>query len=385
MIELDPFIVNHNIESMREKSKQMREDFNTYVTQTNDTIIALNKTIEELSSEDNSLTGSINTLMDMINGLSEVVSSLNKEIVETKLNNIKQEMITRTLLNLQQYQAHDMFVDTFTTADGIDQSVSTRADWFSDLKAVGRTTASTVYANQESRNTSILITGNAGEDNALCQSFVLDKIQDIDKISLYIEKHDPSVWKPLVVKITDDILGTNIITSGSINPADINDAGFYDIELNNIQLTQYTDYYITIFTDDTYGYRIGVDNSKDTYFAGSSYIQFNGVWTDNNFDIAFKVWCYAAADEGNATIITTPYEFEGKADSIVFDVEAVTYSGSVNYFVSIDDGANWKILEPGIKTMLTDLPTGNKLRLKAYIEGNSRIDAWGYVIKRGDK
>lgn len=385
MIELDPFIINHSIETLRKKNAEIRAEFEKYVVDNNKVISDMNDVIEEQKDKDDEAIGTINTLTDMINNLTDVVEALNTELVQTKLNNIKQEMITRTLSNLQQYKAHDMFVDTFTTADGIDQSLSTRADWFADFKAIGRTTSATVYAQQLSAPNLILITGNAGDDNGLSQSFILDRNQMIDKVSIYIEKHDESAWKPLLVKISSDVRGENVMATGVIQPSEIVSSGFYDIKVNNVMLANYTDYYLTVTTEDTYGYRIGVDTSKDQYFPGTSYIKYNDVWTDNNFDIAFKVWCFAAEEDNNATIITVAHEYEDELQAIVFDAESVTTSGSLNYYVSIDDGANWKILEPGIETSLLDVPSGNKLRIKAYIDGNSRVDAWGYILKRGDK
>ncbi len=385
MIDLDPFIINHTLETLRRKNNELREEFIDYVALNNKAVEDMKTALEAQDKKDQEAIATITTLTQMIENLTGVVESLNSEVVQTKLNNIKQEIVTRTLSNMQQYRAHDMFVDTFTTADDIDDGVSIRAEWFADFKAVGRTTAATVYADQSSHPNLILITGNAGDDNGLSQSFILDKNQMIDKVSIYVEKHNVSAWKPILVKISTDLEGVNIVTTGLLNPTDINSAGFYDIKVNNVMLAQYTDYFMSITTEDTYGYRIGVDTGKDTYFPGTSYIRYNNVWTDNNFDIAFKVWCFAAFEDNNATIVTKVHEYEGTLQSIVFDVEAVTTSGSINYYVTIDDGANWKILEPGIETNLLDLAKGNKVRIKAYIDGNSRVDAWGYVIKRGEK
>lgn len=385
MKELDPFLVNYHIERLLELNQALLQKHEDYVQEAEKENNSLKIKISELENTNNAFSGTVNSLTTMISDLSKVVESLNGELIDTKLTNIKQEMVTRTLLNMNQYEANDMYVDTFTTADGIDWGTSIRGEWFDDLRAIGRTTASTVYVKQETASSKLLLTGNAGDDNAVCQSFTLDKTQDIDKISLRIEKHQETTWKPLLVKITDDLAGINIITEGSIDASVITEDGWYDVELNNIQLTKYTEYYITIYTEDTYGYRIGQHTSTDTYFVGTSYIKFSNVWTDNNYDIAFKVWCYAAADEDNATIITTVHEYEGELQTMVFDAESVTYSGSINFFVSCNDGADWKILEPGLETSLLDLPSTNKVRIKTYIDGNSRVDAWGYVIKRGEK
>ena len=385
MEELDPFLVNYHLENLLELNKSLREEHENYKVTAGEENEVLNKRIAELEDTNDSFAGTVNTLTKMIEDLTSVVESMNGELIDAKLTNIKQEIVTRTLRNLNQYKAHDMFVDTFTTADDIDWVTSIRGEWFDDLKAIGRTTASTVYVDQSIASTMLLLTGNAGEDNAVCQSFTLDKTQDIDKISLRIEKHHENTWKPLHIKVTDDLAGTNIITTGVINASDITGDNWYDIDLKNIQLTKFTEYYITISTEDTYGYRVGQHTASDTYFVGTSYIKFSNVWTDNNYDIAFKVWCYAAFDEDNATIITSAHDYPGKLESIVFDVESVTYSGSINFFVSCDDGSNWKILEAGMETSLLDLPSTNKLRIKTQIEGNSRVDAWGYVIKRGEK
>lgn len=385
MKELDPFLTTYQLERLLSLNKELRQSHEDYQKQTESDKNALIERIKELEGTNDSFDATIKSLVDMIDGLGVLIESLNGELIDSKLTNIKQEIVTRTMLNLTQYKAHDMFVDTFTLPEGIDWGVSTRGEWFEDFKSIGRTTASTVYVEQNNTSSKLLITGNVGEDNAVCQSYTLDKTQDIDKISLYLEKHNVNAWKPLIVKITDDLAGTNIITTGSIQASDITEEGWYDIEVNNIQLQKFTEYYITISTEDTHGYRIGQHTTGDTYFVGTSYIKFNGVWTDNNYDIAFKVWCYAAADEDNATIVTVNSVYEGTLQTIVFEAESVTYSGSINYYVSCDDGSNWKILEPGIETQLGDIPSTNKIRIKAYIDGNSRIDAWGYVIKRSDK
>lgn len=384
MKELDPFLFNYYIEELRELNEALKEEHESYKLIAEEERKLLRERIVELEGKSNQFTGTISSLTDKLTEVGRLIDSLNGELVDTKLTNIKQEFVTRTLRNLNQYKAHDMFVDTFTTADDIDWGTSTRGEWFDDLKAIGRTTASTVYVDQSQATSKLLLTGNAGEDNAVCQSFTLDKTQDIDKISLRIEKHHENTWKPLFIKITDDLAGTNVITSGVINAADITEDKWYDIELNNIQMTKFTEYYLTVYTEDTYGYRVGQHTTSDTYFVGTSYIKFSNVWTDNNYDIAFKVWCYAAADEDNATMITKAHEYKGELQSIVFDVESVTYTGSVNFFVSCNDGTDWKILEPGMETSLLDLPSTNKLRIKTYMDGNSRVDAWGYVIKRGD-
>lgn len=385
MKELDPFLTTYQLERQQELHDNLRKEYEGYKVDAGKNEAILLERIKGLEDENSSFQGAINSLTDMLSLTSKMIESLNGEIVDTKLTNIKQEMVVRTLMNLNQYKAHDMFVDTFTTADDIDWGSSIRGEWFEDLNAIGRTTASTVYVNQSVQSSKLLITGNAGDDNAVCQSFMIDNSQDIDKISLYLEKHDVSAWKPLTVVVSDNLAGTNIITVGSIGAADITSEGWYDIDLSNIELQKNTEYFITISTEDTYGYRIGWHTKNDTYFVGTSYIKFNNVWTDNNYDIAFKVWCYAAKDEDNATIVTLAHDFEGTLETIVFDVESVTFSGSMNYHVSINNGADWKILEPGMETSLLDLPPGNKVRIKAQIEGNSRIDAWGYVIKRGEK
>lgn len=384
MKELDPFLTNYELEKLRELNASLQKEHEDYKVVAKEESDKLKIRIVDLEKTNNSFSGTINSLTEMISGLGKVVESLNGELIDTKLTNIKQEIISRTLLNMNQYKAHDMFVDTFSTADDIDWGTSIRGEWFGDLKAIGRTTASTVYVEQSNASTKLLLTGNVGEDNAVCQSFTLDKTQDIDKISLRIEKHNESTWKPLHIKITDDIAGTNIITSGVINADEITEDKWYDIEMNNIQMTKFTEYFITIYTEDTYGYRIGQHTATDSYFVGTSYIKFSNVWTDNNYDIAFKVWCYAAEDEDNATIVTLAHEYPGELQSMVFDAESVTYTGSLNFFVSCNDGADWKILEPGIETSLLDLPSTNKVRIKIYIDGNSRVDAWGYVIKRGE-
>lgn len=385
MIRIDPAIVDFKIRESERKTREVSISLSDFMRES---IEFNNKIVDRLNAIDEKIVSDGNTvesLMSLVKMISSTVSSMQQDIVSSKLNNIKQDMVVRTLLNLQQYNAHDMFVDTFTTADDIDNLLSIRNEWIENENAIGKTTKSTRYVNQPEHNTKILITGNSGDDNAICQSFVLDKTQDIDKISLYVSKNSENVWKNLSIKVTDDIEGFNILTSGIIEPSDVDEEGMYGIELSNIQLQKHKEYYITIETEDTYGYRIGVQNQKDTYFAGTSFVKFNNVWTDNNFDIRFEVWCFAAADEDDATIVTKSRLFEGTMSDIVFDCEYTVYSGSTNFFVSLDDGANWKILEPGIRTSLDEVNSTGVMRIKAYIKGNARIDAWGYVLKRGEK
>lgn len=383
MPDIDEFVLNYTLERLDKKIDQHKKEQEGYEVATELALESLRKTTEGLLNEGSTMDGSLNTLVELVTDLTLDLKETKRELNKTKMANIKQEIVVRTLHNMNSFAAHDMYVDTFTDATNIDWPISIRGEWFSDLLAIGKTSASSVKVQQTSMKEPTLISANGSDDRALSQLFQIDKDQDIDKVSLYVTKHNENTWQPLIVSIRD-INGGMILVDGKIDASKIV-GGWVDIDLGNIRLNKFLDYYIDVRTDDTYGYRIGVDKSGDRYFSGTSYNLFNGVWTDNNFDLAFKVWCFAADDENDTTIITKKMTLATLPTSIVFDVEAVTIDGSINYFVSRDDGLNWKILQPGMETDLNDLPEGKDIRIKVYLLGNSRVDAWGYVIKRSEK
>lgn len=383
MPDIDEFVLNYTLERLDKKIDQHKKEQEGYEVATELALESLRKTTEGLLNEGSTMDGSLNTLVELVTDLTLDLKETKRELNKTKMANIKQEIVVRTLHNMNSFAAHDMYVDTFTDSTNIDWPISIRGEWFSDLLAIGKTSASSVKVQQTSMKEPTLISANGSDDRALSQLFQIDKDQDIDKVSLYVTKHNENTWQPLIVSIRD-INGGMILVDGKIDASKIV-GGWVDIDLGNIRLNKFLDYYIDVRTDDTYGYRIGVDKSGDRYFSGTSYNLFNGVWTDNNFDLAFKVWCFAADDENDTTIITKKMTLATLPTSIVFDVEAVTIDGSINYFVSRDDGLNWKILQPGMETDLNDLPEGKDIRIKVYLLGNSRVDAWGYVIKRSDK
>lgn len=380
-VNIDEFVVHYTLECLEKDILKNKEQFLEFEEDTIKELDNLKEETKKLREEDSGLTGTINTLIHLVEDLMQDLKETKVELTKTKLANIKQEIVVRTLHNMTEFNAHDMFVDTFTDASNIDWDISTRGVWLADTLSIGRTTASMVKVFQNQAPEMSLISANGSDDRALSQSFQLDKDHDVEKISIYATKHNASTWMPLKVTIREANGGT-VISSGTVEVSRAN--GWVDVNMDIIRLTQYKDYYIDVRTDDTYGYRIGVDKAADRYFAGTSYNLFNGVWTDNNFDIGFKVWCFAADDENDATLVTEKRTLATMPTSIVFEREDVSISGSINYHVSRDDGQHWKILQPGIETNLNDLPEGKDLRIKAYLTGNSRVDAWGYVIKRSE-
>ncbi|MNO98960.1 hypothetical protein D3C76_907210 [compost metagenome] len=251
-----------------------------------------------------------------------------------------------------------------------------------EFQAVGKTRHSTMEVKQLNGPSNMLVANNGTADKAIAQSFTIDKDKQVDKVSIILSKFSDNTFQPVTVSIRHDIGGPDL-TSRDI-PVEQAVGGFIDVELPDYLLTANEVYYLVITTQDTYGYRVGYDG-VDRYLGGTSFSLYNNVWTDNNRDIAFKIWCFPSADENNATILSMPKIFETTPKTIVFEREETVEAGSgINYFVSRDGGVNWKILQPGIETNLDDLPAGKTLILKAYILGTSRIDAWGYVVTRGD-
>ncbi|WP_421021422.1 hypothetical protein, partial [Klebsiella pneumoniae] len=82
------------------------------------------------------------------------------ELTKTKLINLKQEIVIRTLNNLKYFEAHDMFTDTFADGSGIDWDNSLRGALLPDAQAVGRTQSSIISAQQVSQKSALLIPKN---------------------------------------------------------------------------------------------------------------------------------------------------------------------------------------------------------------------------------
>lgn len=379
---IDEFVLNYTLERLDKTIDLNRQTFMDYQEQTDQSLVDLGTRYDGLEEDRSEMDGSINTLKNLVNGLTAELRMAQNEINKTKMANIKQEIVIRTLHNLQFFDAYDMHVDTFTDATNIDWDISIRGEWMEDIRAIGKTRRSTVKLQQASVPNMTLISANGSDDAALEQSFQIDKSQDIDKVSLFVTKHDTNTWQPLKISIRSTRGG--IVLCEVEVPVSRANGDWIDIDLPDVRLTEYVDYYIDIRTNDIYGYRIGADMNNDKYLAGTSYNFFNNVWTDNNFDIGFKVWCFSADDENDATIITKKKELDTLPTSIVFDREEVAIDGTINYHVSRNDGKDWKLLQPGIETNLNDLPEGKELRIKAYITGDSRVDAWGYVVKRSE-
>lgn len=382
MQEMDEFVLNYTLERLDKDITNNQAGLLVYQKKTDDALLVVNDQLELLETDRSSMDGSINTLKTLVEALTVELQITRNELNKTKMINVKQEIIIRTLHNLQQFDAYDMHVDTFTDSTNIDWDSSVRGEWMEDIKAVGKTDKSTVKLQQLSVPNVTLISANGSDDAAIEQSFHIDKDQAIGKVSLILHKHDPNTWQPIKISIRS-VKGGTIISQVDV-PVARATGDWIDIELPRVQLNQYVDYYIDIRTSDIYGYRIGADTLVDRYLAGTSYNFFNGVWTDNNFDIGFKVWCFPASDENDATLITKKKTLDTLPTSIVFDREEVAIGGTINYHVSRNDGVDWKLLQPGIETSLNDLPEGKELRIKAYMTGDSRIDAWGYVVKRSE-
>lgn len=379
---MDEFLIRHSFQDLRKTIQANKAAADLHFTKHDGEIADLDNRVDVLENKDTQVSGAINTLRNDVAALQKSFSVITNELNKTKMINVKQDMVIRTLHNLTAFDGFDMFVDTFADASKIDMINSIRAEWMPEFQAVGKTRSSTVEVKQLNSSSNMLIANNAAADKAVAQSFTIDKSKQIDKVSVVLNKFSDNTFLPATISIRHTIGGPDL-TSRDV-PVEQAVGGFIDIDLPDYMLDANEVYYLVITTQDTYGYRVGYD-SVDRYLGGTSFSFYNNLWTDNNRDIAFKIWCFPSADENNATIFSTPKVFQTTPKSMVFEREETVEAGSgINYFVSRDGGVNWKILQPGIETNLDDLPAGKTLLLKAYILGASRIDAWGYVVTRGD-
>jgi uncharacterized coiled-coil protein SlyX len=379
---MDEFLIRHKFHTLDKTIEANKAAADQHLAQHDSDIASLDQRVDTLEGKETESSGAINTLRQQVTDLQKMLADVTHELNKTKLINLKQDIVIRTLHNMQAFDAYDMFADTFADATHIDMENSIRAEWMPDYQAVGKTRRSVVELQQLSAPTNFLIAKNQTSDEAIAQSFVIDKTKQVDKVSIVVSRFNDNTTQPLIVSIRATIDGPDL-TSRDITA---NEAigGFVDVELPDYMLDAGHVYYLVLRTNDSYGYRIGMD-TVDKYLGGTSFSLFNNVWTDNNHDIAFKIWCFPSEDENNATILSVPKTLATTPKTIVFEREETLEPGSgINYFVSRDGGLNWKILQPGIVTNLDDLPPGNKLVLKAYILGSSRIEAWGYVVTRSD-
>lgn len=381
MNPIDEFVLNYTLERLEKKVDENYRDVESYKKQIQQTLESYNDRTIELENAKTTFDSTINSLIELVNRLENELKKTEYELNKTILTNIKQKIMILTLHNLQAFNAHDMYVDTFTDDKNIDWSKSTLTEWISDLQAIGKSFNSYVKVKQTIMGNRFLISGNGSSDDGIIQSFHIDKAQEIDRFSFYVEPHDKNSWRDLKVRLYD-VLGGSPIAETTVLSKNIK-SDWVDAVFPRTMLEEYKDYYVEITTDDPYGYRIGVDFT-DTYLPGTSYSLYNGTYSDNNYDMAFKVWCYPASDEIEGYIYTKPKQLDFKPLSIIFEKEDVLMNGVINYHVSIDNGKTWKILQPGVETNLEDLPDGRELVIRATITGGCYINAWGYVIKRGD-
>lgn len=378
---MDDFVLNYTLQRLDKTIQENKQATDDYAESNNQAVTLLTGRTEVLEESMTSSGNEFNALVELVGRLEKKLDETEHELTKTQLNNLKQEIHIRTMHNLQIYDGHNMFVDTFTTDDEIDWDLSVRGRWDSIQKSIGMSGEPTAKIKQLSIPTSVLISRDGSSDEAVAQSFTVDKDQQMDRISIYVEAHKETTWQPLVVRMTTSRGGAALV-SVTIPIEEIS-GGWIDVDFPNLNLTAMTEYYIEIHTDDIYGYRIGADLT-DTYLAGTSFSRFGSAWTDNNHDIGFTMWAYPAADELNGIIYTKMRQIETEPLSIVFEKDDMLIDGIVNYDVSRDNGLTWKILQSGMETSLEDLPPGNELIIRANITGGSYINAWGYVLKRGD-
>ncbi|WP_422661735.1 hypothetical protein ACK8P5_25615 (plasmid) [Paenibacillus sp. EC2-1] len=376
---MDGFLVEHQLWKLNKGIEDNRSERLLYQSGNDEKMLDLTTRMIDLEGAEEQTSGSINSIRSLLESLQNGLATASREITGLRLINIKQDLVIRTMHNLTSFDGYGMFTDTFVNGDNIDWNKSIRAEMMQDLQAVGKTRKSVVTIKQTTVSSSMMISKNGSSDEAFTQSFIMDKTRNMDRVSLHISTYSNQTYQPLRVFITD-ALGGGPITERTIQSTEVLDK-WIDIDLPEIRLEGNKEYFIVVETQDRYGYKIGLDIS-DNYLPGTSFSKYSGVWTDNNFDIGFKVWCLPSDDENDATIYTNPKKFETVPKTIVFDAEQV--GGSINYHVSRDNGSTWKILQPGIETNLNDLPTGSTLVIKAYIVGESRINAWGYVVTRSD-
>lgn len=378
---IDEFVLNYTLQQLQKQIEDNLRSSNEYHATNDSNLSVLSSRIGLLEQNSSESNGSLNSLIQLVNVLGKSLSDTIRELNKTMLTNIKQDIVIRTLHNMTFYSANDMFTDTFADKKGIDWDLSTRAELQPEYQAVGKTRQSFIVVQQPSAPSYTLISKNGTSDEAITQLFQIDKDRQIDKISLFVEALNDNTYQPLIISIRSAKDGS-ALTSADITPDKLKD-GWVDIKLPQILLKKETDYYVDIRTPDIYGYKIGVDTT-DRYMYGTSYNLFNSVWMDNNYDIGFKIYCFPSVEENDAFVYTYVHNYETVPTSIIFERDETIIEGSINYFVSRDSGSNWMILQPGIETNLDDLPKGKAIQIKAVVTGNSRINAWGYVIKRGD-
>jgi len=379
---MDEFLVRHGLQDLRKSINNNKATADAHFKTLDDTAVDMDDRIDRLELKDTAVSGAINTLRSDVAALQKSFSVMSNELNKTKMINVKQDIVIRTLHNLSAFDGYDMFVDTFANDHFVDMDNSIRAEWMVDFQSVGKTRKSTIEVRQDRGVSQSLIAKNGSADTGIAQSFTIDKDKQIDKVTITLSRFSNNTFLPVKVSIRSDIAGVDLVSTSIAAQAVVD--GMMEIDLPDYLLTANEVYYLVIQTEDTYGYRIGYD-PVDRYLGGTSFSLFNNVWTDNYRDIVFRIWCFPSADENNATILTYPKNFDTVPKSIVFEKEdTIEPSGTINYYVSRDGGVNWKILQPGIETNLEDLPSGKSLLLKGYIVGESRIDAWGYVVTRGD-
>jgi hypothetical protein len=368
---MDEFVLNHTLQDLQ---KQVDENQTQAVAYYEANDLVTEDLIDRVTSLENvgAETGiSLDSIQSLVESLQQQLADTNAELNKTKLVNLKQELVVRTLHNMTAFNGTDMYADTFANGEAIDWVTSIRAELLTEYQAVGRTRKSVIVVNQ----------AQAPSFNLIYQTFLIDKDRQIDKVSLLVESYNQNTYQPLTVSIHETETGP-ALTSADIR-ADDAIGGWIDLVLPSYILTGNKEYHVRLTTEDIYGYKIGMD-TLDHYLPGTAYSLFGGVWTDNNYDIGFKVWCYPSLDESDATIITVSKVYPTTPEYIVFEAQEVDIDGGITYYVSRNAGSNWKILQPGIETNLNDLPDGKTIVLKAIVTGSSRIEAWGYVIKRSD-
>lgn len=380
-MELDEFVVEHMFYRLNKLIEKNQTQSVNYCNVNDENMLLVDKRVSTLETKATEKDKETLQLQKSIDALSKLLHSAIHEIDKTKLINLKQEIVVRTLHNMNALDAYDMLADTFSGSEQIDWDKSIRAELMNDTHSIGRTNKPIKEAYQESVKTRNLISKNGSSDEAMSQSFIIEKKKLLDRISVYIETFSQNTWQPIVIKLIEQPTA-KVVGEKSLTPSTFIN-GWVDIAFASYEVREGIEYRIEIYTDDVYGYKIGMDN-ENKYAEGTSYSLFEGLWSDNNYDIGFRVWCYPSADENNATVYTIPKELSTIPESIVFEKEDTLLNGSINYYVSRNGGLDWKLLQPGISTDLSDIPEGNVLIIKGFIQGDSRIEAWGYVVARSE-
>lgn len=378
---MDEFVLNYTLQRLQKEIDDHKLQSAQYFTTNDEELLQVKNRIFDLEGKDTQTTGSINSLLQLVEGLQKEMRETKNELNKTKMINIKQEIVVRTLHNLKTFNALDMYTDTFSDDSGIDWTKSVRAGHMVEWQAVGKTRSSMPIVIQTQAPTYMLVGKNGSSDEAVQQTFIMDKTRELDKLSVFVEAFSGNTYQPLILSVREHPSGA-ALTSVDIT-ADMAHGGWVDMSVPTYMLEGGKEYYFDIRTNDIYGYKIGMDPA-DRYLAGTSFSHYNNVWTDNNYDIAFKIWCFPSVDENDAVVYTHKQTLPTRPEKIVFEKDDTVSEGGIIYHVSRDGGLNWKLLQPGIETDLNDLPDGKDFIIKAIITGESRINAWGYVIKRSD-